>query len=163
MSTPNSPLASHSHKLLILSPAIEGLLGGWSAMMSAKTAYIADCTSPGSRSRIFSRFTGVVSAGLALGPTIGAWLIRHPLDFLKVGKGERTIMCLEPLTERRSGDHPLQSVNSVFWVAIACTLINFILVSLVLPESLPASRRAANRKGKNRAIISHDCNNNGNF
>jgi len=49
-------------------------------------------------------------------------------------------------------DHPLQSVNSVFWVAICGYFVNFLLVLFVFPESLPASRRAMNRKGKNRAI-----------
>ncbi|KIJ66875.1 hypothetical protein HYDPIDRAFT_26293 [Hydnomerulius pinastri MD-312] len=136
VSTPHSPLAVHSHKLLIIAPIIEGSLGGWSSLTGANSAYIADCTSPGSRSTIFARFTGVLFVGLAVGPIIGAWLIRNPLPFLKVG----TI------------DHPMQSVNSVFWVAIACSLINLILVLFIFPESLPAARRAANRKGKNRAV-----------
>ncbi|KAG6332352.1 hypothetical protein ID866_6735 [Astraeus odoratus] len=50
----------HSRKLLILAVVVEGLLGGWSTMMSAKTAYIADCTPPGSRATIFSRFSGIL-------------------------------------------------------------------------------------------------------
>lgn len=87
VSTPRNPLAAHSHKLLILAPIIEGLLGGWSSLAGANTAYIADCTSPGSRATIFARFTGVLSVGLALGPIIGAWLIRNPIPFLKVGQG----------------------------------------------------------------------------
>ncbi|KAF8558160.1 MFS general substrate transporter [Imleria badia] len=136
VSTPRNPLAAHSHKLLILAPIIEGLLGGWSSLAGANTAYIADCTSPGSRATIFARFTGVLSVGLALGPIIGAWLIRNPIPFLKVGQA----------------DHPLQSVNSVFWVAICGSFVNLLLVLFVFPESLPASRRAMNRKGKNPAI-----------
>ncbi|KAG0695596.1 major facilitator superfamily domain-containing protein [Suillus ampliporus] len=138
VSTPHSPLAVHSHKLLILAPIIEGSLGGWSTMAGANTAYIADCTSPGSRATIFARFTGVLSIGLALGPIIGAWLIRNPIPFLNPG----------------STDHPLQSVTSVFWVAIACSFVNLVLVLFVFPESLPASRRASNRKGKGRAVES---------
>lgn len=51
-------------------------------------------------------------------------------------------------------DHPLQSVTSVFWVAITCSFVNLILVLFVFPESLPASRRASNRKGKGRAVAS---------
>ncbi|OAX35660.1 hypothetical protein K503DRAFT_722626, partial [Rhizopogon vinicolor AM-OR11-026] len=136
VSTPHSPLAVHSHKLLILAPIIEGSLGGWSTMTGANTAYIADCTSPGSRATIFARFTGVLFVGLALGPIIGAWLIRNPLPFLRVG----------------DTDHPLQTVTSVFWVAIACSLVNLLLVLFVFPESLPPSRRASNRKGKGRAL-----------
>lgn len=138
VSTPHSPLAVHSHKLLILAPIIEGSLGGWSTLTGANTAYIADCTSPGSRATIFARFTGVFSIGLALGPIIGAWLIRHPIPFMSAG----------------NIDHPLQSVTSVFWVAITCSFVNLILVLFVFPESLPASRRASNRKGKNRAVES---------
>ncbi|KAF8134935.1 major facilitator superfamily domain-containing protein [Boletus edulis] len=136
VSTPCNPLAAHSHKLLILAPIIEGSLGGWSSLTGANTAYIADCTSPGSRATIFARFTGVLFVGLALGPIIGAWLIRNPIPFLKVGQA----------------DHPLQSVNSVFWVAICGSFVNLLLVLFVFPESLPASRRAVNRKGKHRAI-----------
>lgn len=138
VSTPHSPLAVHSHKLLILAPIIEGSLGGWSTLTGANTAYITDCTSPGSRATIFARFTGVLSIGLALGPVIGAWLIRNPIPFLSAG----------------STDQPLQSVTSVFWVAITCSFVNLILVLFVFPESLPASRRASNRKGKSRAIDS---------
>ncbi|KAG2131332.1 major facilitator superfamily-domain-containing protein [Suillus clintonianus] len=138
VSTPHSPLAAHSHKLLILAPIIEGSLGGWSTLTGANTAYIVDCTSPGSRATIFARFTGVLCIGLALGPMLGAWLIRHPIPFLNAGNAE----------------HPLQSVTSVFWVAIACSFVNLILVLFVFPESLPASRRASNRKGKGRAVES---------
>ena len=53
-------------------------------------------------------------------------------------------------------DHPLQSVNSVFWVAICGSFVNLLLVLFVFPESLPASRRAMNKKGKNRAIEGHE-------
>ncbi|KAG1729637.1 major facilitator superfamily domain-containing protein [Suillus paluster] len=138
VSTPHSLLAVHSHKLLILAPIIEGSLGGWSTLAGANTAYIADCTSPGSRATIFARFSGVLFIGLALGPIIGAWLIRNPIPFLRAG----------------NIDHPLQSVTSVFWVAIACSFVNLLLVLFVIPESLPASRRALNRKGKARAVES---------
>ncbi|KIK97775.1 hypothetical protein PAXRUDRAFT_824597 [Paxillus rubicundulus Ve08.2h10] len=140
VSTPHNPLADHAHKFLILAPIVEGSLGGWSSLSGANTAYLADCTSPGSRSTIFARFSGVLFIGLALGPIIGAWLIRHPLSFLNVGQI----------------DHSLQSVNSVFLVAISCSFVNFLLVLLVFPESLPPARRAANRKGKNRAIEGHE-------
>ncbi|KAF9243507.1 major facilitator superfamily domain-containing protein [Melanogaster broomeanus] len=140
VSTPHNPLADHSHKLLIIAPIIEGSLGGWSSLTGANTAYVADCTSPGSRSTIFARFTGVMYVGFALGPIIGAWLISHPIPFLIVG----TI------------DHPLRSVNSVFWVAITCSFVNLLLVLFVFPESLSPARQAANRKGKNRTVEVHE-------
>ncbi|KAJ3500851.1 hypothetical protein NLJ89_g9607 [Agrocybe chaxingu] len=51
--------------ILLLAPAIEGALGGWSTLQSATSAYLSDCTSPGSRAGIFSRFTGVLYLGFA--------------------------------------------------------------------------------------------------
>jgi hypothetical protein len=65
-STPSSPLSSHGHKLLIIAPVIEGLLGGWSTLQSATSAYISDCTSSGSRASMFSRFTGVSFLGFGV-------------------------------------------------------------------------------------------------
>jgi MFS family permease len=65
-STPSSPLSAHGHKLLLLAPVIEGLLGGWSTLQSATFAYISDCTSSGSRASLFSRFTGVSYLGLGV-------------------------------------------------------------------------------------------------
>ena len=81
-SLPHTPLSSHAHKLLLVAPVIEGLLGGWSTLQSAISAYISDCTSDGSRSHIFSRFMGVLYFGFALGPMLGAWVITHPPKFL---------------------------------------------------------------------------------
>src|SRR5690606_1137394 len=72
-STPN-----RAAQLLLLAPLVEGLLGGWSTLQSATSAYISDCTSPGSRAQIFSRFTGVFYLGFSAGPAIAAWVIRHP-------------------------------------------------------------------------------------
>jgi MFS family permease len=65
-STPSSPLSSHGHKLLLIAPVIEGLLGGWSTLASATSAYISDCTSSGSRAAVFSRFTGVSYLGFGV-------------------------------------------------------------------------------------------------
>lgn len=49
----------HSHLpggyyFLLLGPALDGLLGGYSTASSTINAYISDCTDPGSRARIFS-------------------------------------------------------------------------------------------------------------
>ncbi|KAI6107973.1 hypothetical protein F5141DRAFT_90895 [Pisolithus sp. B1] len=158
--TPNNPLAGHSHKLLVLAPVIEGLLGGWSALTSAQSAYITDCTSSGSRATIFARFSGVLFIGLALGPILGAWLIRNPIYFLRVGTSKSLRKYPTANLLLWLGGHPLQSVNSVFWVSITCSLFTFLLVSFVIPESLPASRRAANRKGKSRAVETSEDNSN---
>ncbi|KDR76286.1 hypothetical protein GALMADRAFT_156377 [Galerina marginata CBS 339.88] len=128
VSTPSSPLSKHGHNLLLLAPIIEGLLGGWSALQSATSAYLSDCTSPGSRAPIFSRFQGVFYLGFALGPTIGGWLIKHPVWWISGNNG--------------GGMAGGQSVTSVFWVAIICSFINFTLSVFVFPESLGKKKQA---------------------
>ncbi|KAF8896306.1 major facilitator superfamily-domain-containing protein [Infundibulicybe gibba] len=145
VSTPNSVMSSHGHKLLLIAPVIEGLLGGWSTLQSATSAYISDCTSSGSRAHIFSRFTGVFYLGFSVGPTIGGWLIRNPGLFNRQPGGNT------------SG---APTVTAVFWVAVFCSFMNFILVLFVFPESLNKERQAraaveysktSSTKGKARA------------
>lgn len=134
VSNPDSPFAAQGHKLLLIAPFIEGLLGGWSTLQSATSAYISDCTSSGSRAQIFSRFTGVFYVGFSLGPSVGGWLISNPVG----GAGK---------------------VTSVFYVAVICSFVNFCLVLGLFPESVGKERRerAMNEyvgkgKGKGRAI-----------
>lgn len=144
VSTPSSPLSHHGQKLLLLAPVIEGLLGGWSTLQSATSAYLSDCTSSGSRAHIFSRFAGVFYIGFSLGPSVGAWLIQHPIPILA-----------SPGTEGGAA----KTVTSVFWVAIACSFINFVLVLFVFPESLDKEKKekamreyvARQSRGKARA------------
>ena len=122
MSTPHSIFAAHGHKLLIVSPIIEGLCGGWATLQAATSAYISDCTSDGSRSHIFSRFTGVFYLGFAIGPTIGAFLIRHPF-----------IPVFSPAIGVHNG---APTVTSVFYVAATSSFVNLLLVLFLFPESL---------------------------
>ncbi|KIM39801.1 hypothetical protein M413DRAFT_19586 [Hebeloma cylindrosporum] len=138
VSTPTSPFAKYGPNLLLIAPVIEGLLGGWSTLQSATSAYLSDCTSPGSRAQIFSRFTGVFYLGFAVGPSIGGWLIRHPFG--------------KQLEEQSD-----TVVTTVFWVAVFCSLTNFILVLFVFPESLDKKRMEktmSSRKGKAKALSS---------
>ncbi|PPQ75439.1 hypothetical protein CVT24_013023, partial [Panaeolus cyanescens] len=141
VSTPSSPLSHHGHKLLLLAPVIEGLLGGWSTLQSATSAYISDCTSSGSRAQVFSRFTGVFYLGFSLGPAIGGWIISNGL----------------PLPWSSTLLKPQKTVTGVFWIAIFCSLVNFLLVVFVFPESLSKEKRARasnglkRNKGKQRA------------
>jgi hypothetical protein len=121
VSTPSSPLSSHGHRFLLFAPIVEGALGGWSALQSAASAYLSDCTSNGSRALIFSRFSGVYSFGLAIGPIVGGYLIRYPVWRTEDGA---------------------PSVTSVFWVAIFGAFVNFILVLFIFPESIGKARRA---------------------
>ncbi|KAK7061271.1 MFS general substrate transporter [Favolaschia claudopus] len=119
---PSSPLASHGDKLLLLAPVFEGILGGWSSLQSATSAYISDCTSSGSRAAVFSRFTGVTFLGFSLGPIIGGWLIRHPIAFFQTYGGR-------------------SSVTSVFCVAAIASLFNFIFILFIMPESVSKEQR----------------------
>ncbi|KAI0049921.1 hypothetical protein FA95DRAFT_1556236 [Auriscalpium vulgare] len=131
VSTPSSPFSHHGHKFLLVSPVIEGLLGGWSALQAATSAYVSDCTSDGSRAHIFSRFGGVFYLGLAAGPAIGAFFIRHPLVSVPapVHAGVQA-----------------QSVTTVFYAAILCSALNFVLAVFVCPESLDKVKRRAAEK-----------------
>jgi MFS family permease len=92
-------------------------------MQATTTAYISDCTSPGSQAQIFSRFAGVMYLGFSAGPAFGAWLITHPV------------------LARWTGGEGDRSVTSVFWVGIIFSGINFLFMLFVFPESLPAEKR----------------------
>ncbi|KAL6307471.1 MFS general substrate transporter [Sparassis latifolia] len=122
VSTPHSIFAAHGHKLLVISPAIEGMLGGWQTLQAAINAYVSDCTSDGSRAQIFSRFTGVSFLGLSIGPTIGAFLITHPI-FKSVPP---------PSSSAHAGT---ATVTSVFYVAAMCSFANLLLALFVFPEA----------------------------
>ena len=47
-------------------------------------AYIADCTDPARRSRVFSIYLGLIYIGMAIGPAFGGLLIRQSGDLLTV-------------------------------------------------------------------------------
>ncbi|KAI0353780.1 MFS general substrate transporter [Trametes cingulata] len=129
VSTPHSVFAAHGHKLLIISPLIEGLLGGWVTLQAATSAYVSDCTSDGSRARIFSRFTGMFYFGFAMGPVIGAFLIRHPF-----------IPIFSPAVGVHNG---APTVTSVFYVAAAASFVNLFLALFLFPESLEKKKAKA--------------------
>ncbi|TFK75207.1 MFS general substrate transporter [Pluteus cervinus] len=135
-STPSSPLSGHGHKLLLIAPVVEGLLGGWSALQSATSAYISDCTSSGSRAHIFSRFTGTFYFGLSVGPSIGGWIL-HNVTWGTTASGEKT-------------------VTAVFYTAVVCSLINLVLAVFILPESLDKTARQRvtppSPKGKGKTV-----------
>ncbi|KAI0364325.1 MFS general substrate transporter [Pilatotrama ljubarskyi] len=129
VSTPHSIFAAHGHKLLIFSPIIEGLLGGWVTLQAATSAYVSDCTSDGSRARIFSRFTGMFYFGFAVGPMIGAFLIRHPF-----------IPIFSPAVGVHNG---APTVTSVFYVAATASFVNLFLALFLFPESLEKKKAKA--------------------
>ncbi len=132
---------------MIISPIIEGLLGGWSTLQAATSAYISDCTSDGSRAQIFSRFTGVFYLGFSLGPVIGAYLIRHPLLSF-------------PGTPSSSSGHNSSvhngqpTVTSVFYVAAMCSFVNLLLVLFVFPESLDKKKSKSGIQAEIHSTVS---------
>lgn len=116
----------HGHKLLVISPAVEGLLGGWQTLMAAVNAYVSDCTSDGSRAHVFSRFLGISFFGFALGPTVGAYFIRHPIEWGGM--------------PQPSAHGATQNVTTVFYVAALCSLVNFMLAVFVFPEPVKKAK-----------------------
>ena len=133
MSTPHSAFAAHGHKLLIIAPIVEGVLGGWTTLQAATSAYISDCTSDGSRAQIFSRFSGVFYLGFSVGPALGAYLIRHPLVSFP---GAPTSS-----SGNNANIHNGQpTVTSVFYVAAMCSFVNLLLVLFIFPESIDKKR-----------------------
>lgn len=86
---------------LLIAPVFEGLLGGAAGLVLTSSlplkpilglsaasanihAYIADCTDPGRRSRVFSIYLGLVYIGMAIGPAFGGLLIRQSGELLTV-------------------------------------------------------------------------------
>jgi hypothetical protein len=99
--------------LLILAAFVEGALGGFPALQVTTTAYISDCTSDGSRANIFSRFHGVFFVGIALGPGIGALILRQFA----------------------------QNITSNFIASAMLLAVNLLCCLFVFPESLSNDRR----------------------
>jgi len=73
---------------------------------------------------------GVSYVGFSLGPTLGAFFIRHPLPQIQSFGSQRRI----------------HSVTAAFWAAILLGSINLILTLLVIPESLNKTRRQVAQK-----------------
>ena len=93
------------------------LFVGLTSMVAAVHAYLADCTSPGSRSRIFSLGMGLLFVGMAFGPSIGSFLI-----------------------------HATRTPLAVFYLATAVHAIFALYVWGIVPESLPKKTMVANRR-----------------
>ncbi|KAG8734090.1 hypothetical protein FRC11_012240 [Ceratobasidium sp. 423] len=106
------------YRILILGGALDGLAGeavqlGFSAVVAAGHAYIADCSSPLARSRIFSFWTGCVYAGAALGPSLGSLVNYYSNDLL-----------------------------STFYICTVLHIVYGILVVFIVPESVSDEARA---------------------
>lgn len=96
--------------LLIVGSAIEGVLGGFATLAAGHQAYIADVTPSGTRARIFAFFTGILFAGLAVGPALGG------------------------LLAKKSG------LMSPFYVCLGAHVVYLIVTMFLLPESVSPQR-----------------------
>ncbi|KAF8643895.1 hypothetical protein AX16_008911 [Volvariella volvacea WC 439] len=92
---------------LLLGPLVEGLFGGLTSAIAAIHAYMADTSTEATRSRLYSLSSGLLFAGMAIGPTLGSLLIRYT-----------------------------QSTLSVFWVAGVTQILYAIMAWFIIPESL---------------------------
>lgn len=98
--------------ILLLGPAIDGLLGGFSTIVAAMHAYISDVTPDGSRATAFSRLGAAVMAGMAVGPVLGSALI-----------------------------NATGSLLAPFYVSVSVHALWVILIRFLLPESLSSDSR----------------------
>lgn len=103
-----------SYFWLLLAPAIEGIFGGFGGGQAIFSAYISDCTSPGSRAGIFSLLMGILFGGIAVGPAISSFLIQAtgkllaPFWAVAIVHGLQALYCAlilpESLSERKQRD-----------------------------------------------------------
>ncbi|OZJ06831.1 hypothetical protein BZG36_00064 [Bifiguratus adelaidae] len=98
--------------LLFLGPVAKGLLGGGQAMSGIMHSYVSDCTDAATRSIWFGRFYGMMYLGIAIGPSLGSYLIKQ-----------------------------FGSVLVLIYIAFVADLVFLLYVSFVLPESNERVRR----------------------
>ncbi|KAI9334797.1 major facilitator superfamily domain-containing protein [Pilaira anomala] len=70
--------------LLFIGPLIRGLMAGESVLMAAVQAYIADCTSPSTRTVVFARLMSSLFIGASIGPFVGSLILKHTGDLVNV-------------------------------------------------------------------------------
>ena len=90
----------------------DGLGGSFIASMAISYAYASDCTPPPRRNVVFGYYHACLFSGIALGPLLGAYIVKA------TGK-------------------PL----SVFYIAIGVHCAFFLYLILVVPESLTKERQ----------------------
>ncbi|EXX54445.1 hypothetical protein RirG_234570 [Rhizophagus irregularis DAOM 197198w] len=101
----------------LIGPLIDGLTGGFYALSEASYAYATDCTHPTRRSVVFGWVQGAMFAGFAVGPIIGAWLVKVTDNLL-----------------------------SVNYVILVVYIMLFLFYIFILPESLSKEKLASNLK-----------------
>ncbi|CUA75023.1 Cohesin subunit SA-3 [Rhizoctonia solani] len=118
----NSDRFPGGYWLLAISNMIDGVFGGFSTAVAISHAYISDCVPSTERSRWFSLWTGIIFAGMALGPGFGSLLINL------------------------TGNAML-----IFYISVASGLIYALYVTFILPESMAPERMQAARDAKRRS------------
>lgn len=63
--------------ILVWGSVIEGILGASGTVTAMAQSYLTDITSSGTRSRLYALMTGVLFAGVAIGPTIGGFVTKY--------------------------------------------------------------------------------------
>ena len=91
-------------------------------------AYLADCSEPSSRSRVFSLQVGLLFVGMAIGPTLGSIIVRTTRGVLS----------------------PLNNVLSVFYVATVIHILYAMMLWFVVPESLGERARVVCKEERQR-------------
>ncbi|KAF6759965.1 hypothetical protein DFP72DRAFT_1063696 [Ephemerocybe angulata] len=129
--------ARYKHHLLLLGPIVEA---------TVQVSEVAPGSSPDSPACFY--------AGFSVGPMIAGYIVRHPEMFSWPGasapsssKHHRKTH-IKALLDSIVGvnttkQRPVQSVTAVFWVAILCSFVNFLLVLFVFPESLDKEKQKA--------------------
>ncbi|KAF8610529.1 MFS general substrate transporter [Ceratobasidium sp. AG-I] len=123
----NSDQFPGGYHLLVVSNMIDGLLGGFSTAVATSHAYVSDCVAPTERSRWFSLWSGVIFAGMALGPSFGSFISSYT-----------------------------QNIMIIFYINVVFDLIYTLFVAFVVPESMSpeALRNAA--ESRRRSASSSD-------
>ncbi|KAF8744234.1 MFS general substrate transporter, partial [Rhizoctonia solani] len=118
----NSDKLPGGYWLLVVSNMIDGVFGGFSTAVATSNAYISDCVPSTERSRWFSLWSGIIFAGMSLGPGFGSLLINF------------------------TGNAML-----IFYIAVAFDLIYGLYVGFILPESMDPEHMKAAREAKRRS------------
>jgi len=111
--------------LLTIGAIADGMFGSFTAASAAFHAYISDCIPARDRVSFFSIMIATFFIGLAIGPTLGAYIIHFAGDIM-----------------------------IVFWIAVIFHLTFFFIANFILPESLSEETRkkvAQKREEQKRA------------
>ncbi|CAG8569639.1 5959_t:CDS:2, partial [Scutellospora calospora] len=103
--------------VLIIGVLIDGFLGGFSSLAAVLYSYAADCTVPEQRRVIFGFMQGALYLGLSLGTMVGGEIVEFTNNLL-----------------------------SVFYVSITISILFFLFVLFILPESLSKERQLDNQR-----------------